>query len=81
MVTFEHHLAPSTNIMPSTPLFTFKMSEGTWAPMKRAWFLDRCDEIWEKDGLTFVKGHGFQISSTTHLLLLGVDPGVVVAQG
>ena len=79
--TLEHHLSSNKAIPESTPLFTFKTANGQWAPMKHSWFMARCNAIWEKDGLTSVKGHGFQISSTTHLLLLGVDPWVVMVQG
>jgi len=78
---FEHHLSSNTNIPSSAPLFAFETANRSWAPMKRAWFLDRCNEIWSKEGLTSIKGHGFRIGGMTHLLLLGVDPWVVMAQG
>src|SRR5882724_47271 len=80
-IAFKHHLASNTNIPPSAPLFMLETSDGSWAPMKRAWFLGRCNKVWEQEKLISVKGHGFHISSTTHLLLLGIDPGVVMAQG
>jgi len=77
---FEHHLLSNTNIPNSSPLFAFETADGSWAPMKRMWFLDWCNEVWEKEGLSLVKGHGFHIGGTTHLLLLGVNPWVVMAQ-
>ena len=49
--------------------------------MRRKWFLNQCNEVWAKEGLTSIKGHGFHIGGTMHLLLLGVDPWVVMAQG
>jgi len=49
--------------------------------MKHTWFLNRCNAIWEKDGLSSAKGHGFHIGGTMHLLLLGVDPWIVMVQG
>jgi len=79
--TLEHHLASNVSVPASTPLFAFKLADGLWAPMECAWFLDRCNAIWEKDGLSSMKGHGFHICGTTHLLLLGIDPWVVMVQG
>jgi len=59
IAAFEHHLS-SNSIIPSTaPLFAFETSDGSWAPMKRRWFLDRCNEAWAHEGLTSIKGHGF----------------------
>jgi len=78
---FEHHLSSNTLIPSTAPLFAFETSNGSWALMKRIWFLDHCNEVWAKQGLTSVKGHGFRIGGTTHLLLLGVDPWVVMTQG
>ena len=81
IMAFEHHLSSNSLIPASAPLFTFKTPDGSWVPMRRNWFLNRCNEIWVKEGLTSVKGHGFRIGGTTHLLLLRVDPWVVMAQG
>ena len=77
---FEHHITSNSAVPTTAPLFAFETSEGSWAPMKRTWFIDRCNEVWA-EGLSSVKGHGFRIGGTTHLLLLGVDPWVVMAQG
>jgi len=79
--SFEHHISSNLAVPTTVPLFTFETSDGSWAQMKRTWFLDHCNEVWEKEVLSSVKGHGFQIGGTTHLLLLGVDPWVVMAQG
>jgi len=78
---FEHHLLSNTNIPNSSPLFAFETADGSWAPMIRTWFLECCNEVWEKEGLSSVKGHSFCIGGTTHLLLLGVDPWMVMEQG
>ena len=43
--------------------------------------MDRCNEIWLEEDLASAKGHGFHIGGTTHLLLLGMDPWVVMVQG
>ena len=48
--------------------------------MRHDWFLARCNKVWAKDGLSSIKGHGFRIGGTTHLLL-GVNPWVVMVQG
>src|SRR5882724_10374057 len=53
-----------------------------WArAMRCSWFLMQCDGIWAQEGLVLIKGHGFRISGTTHLLLLGVNVWVVMVQG
>jgi len=59
----------------------FETGEGMWSPMRHSWCLAWCNEVWSHEGLVLVKGHGFRISGTTHLLLLGVDPWVVMVQG
>ena len=79
--TFEHHLTSNTTIPINAPLFAFETTDKSWSPMRRSWFIDSCDEIWHEEGLSSVKGHGFQIGSTVHLLLLGVDPWIVMMQG
>src|SRR5882724_9101041 len=81
ILAFEHHLAANTNVPMNAPLFAFEMAENSWSPMKCTWFLDRCNEIWHEEGISSALEHGFQIGSTTHLLLLGVDPWIVMAQG
>ena len=78
---FEHHLLSNSDIPSNAPLFAYETGNGTWSPLKRSWFLRRCNKIWEKDGLSAAKGHGFRIGGTTHLLLLGVDPWIVMVQG
>jgi len=59
----------------------FETAGRHWSPLKRVWFLSRCNDIWEKDSLYSIKGHGFCIGGMTHLLLLGVDPWVIMVQG
>ena len=79
--TLEHHLSSNKAIPKSAPLFSFETADNQWDPMKHTWFMARCNAIWGKDGLTSIKDHRFQISGTTHLLLLGVDLWVVMVQG
>jgi len=79
--TFDHHLASNSAMPPSVPLFAFKTGVGTWSPMRHEWFLAHCDKIWKGEGMSSVKGHGFRIGETTHLLLLGIDPWIVMVQG
>src|SRR5882724_5967595 len=78
---FDHHLASNLSLPPSAPLFAFETSEGTWSAMKHKWFLMHCNKIWKQEGLDSIKGHCFRIGGTTHLLLLGIDPWVVMVQG
>jgi len=54
VTAFEHHLSSNTAIPASAPLFAFETADGQWSPMKRAWFMARCNAVWEKEGL--VKG-------------------------
>ena len=78
---FDHHLRSNSAVPGDTPLFTFETGVGTWSPMRRTWFLSCCAAIWDHVGLQSIKGHGFRIGGTTHLLLLGVDLWVVMVQG
>jgi len=78
---FDHHIASNHAIPHDAPLFAFESGNGEWSPMKRDWFLARCNQIWALESLSSVKGHGFRIGGTTHLLLLGVDPWIVMVQG
>jgi len=57
--TFEHHLSSNLGVPASTPLFAFEMADGQWSPMKHLWFLNRCNVIWEKDGLSSVRVMAF----------------------
>lgn len=49
--------------------------------MTKGWFMARCNEIWVAAGLPDMPGHGFRIGGATHLLLMGVAPDLVAAQG
>ena len=49
--------------------------------MKCSWFMDRCNEAWSKSSISRLTGHSFCIGGTTHLLLLGVNPFIVMVQG
>jgi len=49
--------------------------------MCKSFFLVRCNEIWLSCGLASLGNHSFHIGSTTHLLLIGVDPFIVMVQG
>src|SRR5882724_2667992 len=80
-LAFEHHISSNTNLPSDAPLFAFETAGGSWSPLKRAWFVDRCNEIWSTKGYPTTTGHGFRIGGTTHLLLLGVDPWIVMVQG
>src|SRR5882672_1245804 len=78
---FSNHLKINRHVPPSAHLFTFETESGSFAPMKRHWFLSRCNEIWSNCGLEKLTGHSFRIGGTTHLLLMGVDPFIVMVQG
>jgi len=80
-ITFQNHWSINSHIPPSAHIFAFETADGNHAPMCRSWFLSHCNEIWYKDGLDLLQGHSFRIGGTTHLLILGVDPFIVMAQG
>jgi hypothetical protein len=76
----EHHLAVNSSVPDSAPLFAYKTKSG-WAHLTRSDFLGHCNTIWAKAGMAALNGHGFRIGGTTHLLLHGVDPWIVMKQG
>src|SRR5882724_3186417 len=63
-----------------TPLICSPSSTGSFPAMHRLWFMSRCNEGWSAHGFGSMNGHSFRIGSTTHLLLLGVDPFIVMVQ-
>jgi len=81
VTAFDHHLSSNDSIPPHAPLFAYESSVNTWAPLTHKLFLKHCSEIWCREGLGSVKGHGFCIGGTTHLILLGIDPWIVMVQG
>jgi hypothetical protein len=76
-----NHFHVNFDVPIDAPLFTWTTSTGHWAPMTKQWFLERCHEIWSALSLPPRKGHAFRIGGTTHLLLLGMDPFIVMTIG
>ncbi|KAJ7716208.1 DNA breaking-rejoining enzyme [Mycena metata] len=76
----EHHLFVNGTVPDSAPLFAYTTTSG-WAHLTRSDFLACCNDIWVAAGMGALYGHGFRIGGTTHLLLHGVDPWVVMKQG
>ena len=66
---------------PSSHLFVFKDFDGVFIPMCKSLFLARCNKIWSSTSLSCLGGHSFCIGGTTHLLLIGVDPFIIMVQG
>ena len=81
LTILQAHLNINSSPPASAPLFAFETADKKFAPMRHSWFLNRCNEIWLLDQLSSLQGHVFCISGTTHLLLLGVDPFIVMVQG
>ena len=79
--SFQNHLGVNLHVPPNGHLFAFETTSGKYAPMPRSWFLERCNEVWSTNGLSTLSGHSFRIGGTTHLLLLGINPFIVMAQG
>ncbi|KAK7002244.1 hypothetical protein R3P38DRAFT_3605132 [Favolaschia claudopus] len=80
VAALEHHLAVNESVPDSAPLFAYATQSG-WSHLTRADFIARCNQIWLEAGMGGLNGHGFRIGGTTHLLLHGVDPWVVMKQG
>ncbi len=77
----RHHLNSSTAVPDHAPLFSFETAGGGWAPMTRAWFLERCNSVWKAAGLEALTGHCFRIGGATELLLRGTHPDMVATLG
>jgi hypothetical protein len=77
----KHHLSCSKSIPSHAPLFSFETADGGWSPMTKGWFMAQCNDVWVASGLPDMPGHGFRIGGATHLLLMGVAPDLVAAQG
>ncbi|KAJ7758187.1 hypothetical protein DFH07DRAFT_741759 [Mycena maculata] len=80
VAAFEHHLVVNASVPDSAPLFAYATASG-WAHLTRTDFIETCNGIWMAAGLGALNGHGFRIGGTTHLLLHGVDPWIVMKQG
>ena len=79
--TLLFHLLINARLLKNLPLFAFETLDSGWSPMRKAWFLTRCRHAWSSHFPSPVLGHSFRIGGTTHLLLLGVDPFIVMVQG
>ncbi|KZT18008.1 hypothetical protein NEOLEDRAFT_1184678 [Neolentinus lepideus HHB14362 ss-1] len=74
------HLSVNSLTPRVAPMFAFEMGTG-WAPLTKAAFLQRCEEVWRPLQLSRISGHSFRIGGATELLLAGVPPETVTAQG
>ncbi|KAI0059038.1 hypothetical protein BV25DRAFT_1809765, partial [Artomyces pyxidatus] len=62
-------------------LFAFEQGD-SWQTLTKSMFLQRCNEIWKRQGLHVLEGgHSFRIGGTTEWLLRGTPPDVVQKQG
>ncbi|TFK51861.1 hypothetical protein OE88DRAFT_1712338 [Heliocybe sulcata] len=77
----RRHLAVNSGVPDNAPLFAYVASDGGWLPMMKSAFLGRCKEAWDLLRLSRVSGHSFRIGGATELLLAGVPPETVAAQG
>ena len=77
----EWHLTSSSLVPETVPLFAFEMLNGSWCPIHKTWFLAQCNSVWSSHFPSPISGHLFRIGGTTHLLLLGIDPFIVMVQG
>jgi len=80
VTALDHHLQANEKVPGNTPLFAFETTSG-WSPMTKDFFMRRCNQVWSAAGLESLLGHCFRIGGTTELLLRGVAPDIVQAQG
>ncbi|TFK50272.1 DNA breaking-rejoining enzyme, partial [Heliocybe sulcata] len=77
----RHHLDLNSRVPDNAPLFAYATADEGWMPMTKSAFLGRCKEAWDPLRLSRVSGHSFRIGGATELLLAGVPPETVAAQG
>ncbi|KAJ7577742.1 hypothetical protein C8J56DRAFT_898894 [Mycena floridula] len=77
----RQHLTINSECPPNSHLFSFRVSDGSFLPMTKGWFLDRCHGIWRSAGLLLPLGHSFRIGGASELLLAGIPPEVVATIG
>ena len=81
LTDLQNHQHLNQNLPVSAPLFAFETADNSWVPMKRSWFMDRCNDTWATSLIPKLTGHSFCIGGTTHHLLLGINPFIVMVQG
>ena len=81
LCVLKFHLFVNACLPKSLPLFIFETFNGGWSPMWKEWFLARCCQAWSLHFPSPIMGHSFHIGGTTHLLLLGVNPFIMMVQG
>ena len=52
LAAFRNHCVLNASVPSNAHLFAFEMVDGSWAPMKRSWFMDRCNEAWSKSSIS-----------------------------
>ncbi|KAF7303391.1 DNA breaking-rejoining enzyme [Mycena indigotica] len=67
-------------ILPPAHLFAYQCGS-SYQPLTRRAFLNRCNDIWGKEGYPKLSGHSFRIGGTTELLLSGVPIDLVKKAG
>ena len=78
---FNNHWSLNSQVPSSVHMFAFKTTDGGYAPMHHEWFLSQCYKFWTSSNLKTLSGHRFRIGGMTHLLLLGIDSFIAMAQG
>ncbi|KAI0054733.1 DNA breaking-rejoining enzyme [Artomyces pyxidatus] len=81
LYAIRYHLAVNAKVPLDAPLFAFEQGD-SWQTLTKSMFLQRCNEIWKRQGLHVLEGgHSFRIGGTTEWLLRGTPPDVVQKQG
>ena len=76
-------LTINASVPDHAPFFAYMDSSvpDGYSPLTRSDLMEQCNDIWVSAGLTALSGHSFRIGGTTHLLIHGVDPWIVMKQG
>lgn len=75
-----HHLEEN-RLLPSDPLFSYRLTNGSLQVVTKKEFSKFCNRIWSRTGIKRITGHSFRIGGTTHYLTRGIPPDVVKAMG
>jgi len=78
---FINHLEANSDLPMNAPLFAFETGPASWEPMWWSWLMECCNEISLGNSSALLTGHSFRTRGTTHLLLLGMDPFIIMVQG
>jgi hypothetical protein len=81
VAALKHHKSANANVPRDAPMFAFETADGSWEPLTKINWLERCNQIWISAGFEPLKAHAFCIGGCTEMLLRGIQPDIVCVQG